>query len=700
VRSLNLRLLGIEAIARLKGVSAARATLKFVVVLLALLAPVSPVMTQSRLHASTNTITVNNLTDPTSTSGNGFCDLREAINNAQSSTDTTGGDCAVGAGNATIVFSVSGTITLTADLPYIVSNPLTVDGSGQTITIDGNNLYSWTNTAGPLTLNNLTIANCNPSGITNEGQLTVTDSTFSGNSAVYGGGIFNYAQLTVTNCTFSGNSATDGGEGGGIFNSLGSVGITDSIFSNNSAENGGGIFNGEGVLGVTTSTFSGNSASGSEGGGGIYNYDAQLTVARSTFSGNSATGSDGGGISDYDGDDTIVNSTFSGNSATDGGGIYSGAESLTIINSTFAGNSATDGGDIDSGASTLTVTNSIVANSSSGGNCAGAITNGGYNISNDSTCGFGTSTGGNGKTIGNGVNPLLATAGLQNNGGPTGTIGLQATSPAIDAIPIGQCPVIDQRGAPRPDPSGSSSYCDIGAFEYGDVLPTPTPTTTATPTKTATATATPSPTPTATATTTATATQTASATSTATATSTLTATATATPTATVTATASATPTTTATATPTKTATGTATPSPTPTAAATTTATATATATANATATATATPTPAPVTLKITPNALKFPKTPLGTRSKPKTVKVSNPRGNKKHPGIAVLIEAISDPGIFTETNGCPASLPAGSSCTIAVTFTPSAATEQTGTLTITDNANGNSQTVALSGTGK
>ncbi len=30
-----------------------------------------------------------------------------------------------------------------------------------------------------------------------------------------------------------------------------------------------------------------------------------------------------------------------------------------------------------------------------------------------------------------GVNPLLATAGLQNNGGPTQTVGLQAGSPAI-----------------------------------------------------------------------------------------------------------------------------------------------------------------------------------------------------------------------------------------------------------------------------
>jgi hypothetical protein len=91
---------------------------------------------------------------------------------------------------------------------------------------------------------------------------------------------------------------------------------------------------------------------------------------------------------------------------------------------------------------------------------------------------------------------------------------------------------------------------------------------------------------------------------------------------------------------------------------------------------------------------------VGTSSKRKTVKVSNPKGNKKHPGISVLIEMISDPGVFMQTNDCPASLSAGSSCTISVKFAPSVANKQTGTLTITDNANGGTQTVLLSGIGK
>jgi ASPM-SPD-2-Hydin domain-containing protein len=248
--------------------------------------------------------------------------------------------------------------------------------------------------------------------------------------------------------------------------------------------------------------------------------------------------------------------------------------------------------------------------------------------------------------------------------------------------------------------ASSDNWPDGSLMQGAFALPvSPTPTATATPTAT----------PTATSTATATATSTATATATST-TGTPTATATATKTATATATATSTggtPTATATATRTATATATATSTvgtPTATATATKTATATATATSTtgtATATPTATPTPVSVTLKIKPKSLKFPKTTVGTPSKPKTVKVSNPKGKKKHPGLPVLIEMISpDPGVFMQTNNCPASLAAGASCSISVTFTPSAATKQTGAVTITDNANGGMQSVPLSGTGK
>jgi hypothetical protein len=156
-------------------------------------------------------------------------------------------------------------------------------------------------------------------------------------------------------------------------------------------------------------------------------------------------------------------------------------------------------------------------------------------------------------------------------------------------------------------------------------------------------------------------------------------------------TATATPTTTATPTPTVISTIAA---PTPTA--------TATATATATPTVTATPTPAPVDVKlrIAPKVLDFRAIKIGTSSKPKTVRVFNPKGDNKHPGLPVVIEMISAPGVFAQTNDCPGILPAGAQCRVSVTFTPNAATRQTGTLTITDNAEGNLETMRLVGRGK
>ncbi|HXD90928.1 MAG TPA: right-handed parallel beta-helix repeat-containing protein, partial [Candidatus Binataceae bacterium] len=469
MRSLNFRVRSIRhrAFAWVRSSPAARASLKFIVVLLAVVLPISIVLTQSRLHAAANTITVNSLADSATTSGNGFCDLREAIDNAQSNTDTTGGDCAVGMGNATIYFGVSGTITLTSDLPSIGSTTLTVDGVGQTITIDGDSLYGWQNTVGPLTLNNLTIAHGSSSAITNEGHLTVTNVTFSDNSAGSGdgGAINNLANLTVTNCTFTGNSAPIG-EGGAIWN-LGTLGITNSLFSDNTAEDGGGIFNSESDnLGVTTSTFSGNTASGgTRGGGGIFNYDAPMTVTKSLFSGNSASALDGGGIGDFNGDDNIVNCTFSDNSAADGGGLYTAATSLTINNATFSGNSATSGGGIYSNAAaSLTLTNSIVADSTSGGDCGGTTTDGGYNIADDASCSF-TATG----SV-NSTDPMLDAIG--SNGGPTNTFALKADSPAVAAIPFSHdCPGTDQRLYIRPAPMNTGGKCDTGAFELGGTAP-------------------------------------------------------------------------------------------------------------------------------------------------------------------------------------------------------------------------------------
>jgi hypothetical protein len=67
-------------------------------------------------------------------------------------------------------------------------------------------------------------------------------------------------------------------------------------------------------------------------------------------------------------------------------------------------------------------------------------------------------------------------------------------------------------------------------------------------------------------------------------------------------------------------------------------------------------------------------------------------------GTATLnITSIAASANFSETDNCGSSLPAGSSCTITVTFVPLADGKLAGTLSITDNAPGSPQTVALNG---
>ena len=265
----------------------------------------------------------------------------------------------------------------------------------------------------------------------------------------------------------------------------------------------------------------------------------------------------------------------------------------------------------------------------------------------------------------------------------------------------------------------ATATATVTTTSTGTATPTATASATATKTATSTRTATQTATAVATSTATATATRTAkgTATSTATATPTATPTTRATPTVTATATATVTttsigtprPTATASATATRTATSTRTATQTATAVATSTATATATGTATRTATPTATATssksptptatPTPGTLKVKPKTLRFPKTTVGKTSEPKKVKVSNPNG-KNHQALPVVIEMISDPGVFTQTNDCPANLEPGTFCAISVRFKASADMKQTGTLKISDKAHGGIASVSLRGTGQ
>lgn len=79
-------------------------------------------------------------------------------------------------------------------------------------------------------------------GILNEGTLTLSSCTVSGNTAQggHGGGIANFGTLTLTaGCTVTGNSCYDGG---GIDN-FGTLTVDGSAITGNTAATGGGILN-------------------------------------------------------------------------------------------------------------------------------------------------------------------------------------------------------------------------------------------------------------------------------------------------------------------------------------------------------------------------------------------------------------------------------------------------------------------------
>lgn len=86
-------------------------------------------------------------------------------------------------------------------------------------------------------------------------------------------------------------------------------------------------------------------------------------------------------------------------------------------------------------------------------------------------------------------------------------------------------------------------------------------------------------------------------------------------------------------------------------------------------------------------------TPVGTTSAAQTVTLNNT-------GTASLsIASIVANGDYGQTNTCGNSVAAGASCTISVTFTPTALGTGTGAIAVTDNAAGSPQTVSLLGIG-
>ena len=202
---------------------------------LALLLGLLGSLSQSRAQAHTASIT--HITDCTTDE-----QLRTAIH------DASPGD--------TIRFACSGTIPIRG--PLYIFKPLTLDGTGQNVNLDGQDREQIIRALqgvrqGPFTLKNLTIARGLASrptsshiipggGLENvESAVIITGCTFIDNTAYSGGAISNEdGEMTIRSTGLIDNTAF---RGGGIDNDAGTVFIDHSFIINNTAKYGGGIFN-------------------------------------------------------------------------------------------------------------------------------------------------------------------------------------------------------------------------------------------------------------------------------------------------------------------------------------------------------------------------------------------------------------------------------------------------------------------------
>jgi uncharacterized repeat protein (TIGR01451 family) len=345
--------------------------------------------------------------------GDGLCTMREALNNANTDTDTTLGDCAAGDGED-IVNVPAGLYTLTiagtdedenASGDLDVLDDVAITGAGWlTTTISGNQLDRVLHIA--LTGTVVTLV-----------DLAITDglvtTTITNTLNQDGGGILNQSgSLTITRGLISQNLVTAfSGDGGGIANRDGTLTLIDSFVSSNEAkEHGGGIDSlaqtADATVILSNSQVVSNSSST---GGGIWNLadayrTAVVSATETLISGNQALGYFGSGGGIYNAiyivpgarafvvlDSSVVSNNYvesiSGNTYGDGGGIRShngsiGASqaAITLTNSIIADNVTFqgDGGGIavsNSGqqvATRLLIQNSTVSgNSTEQGNGGG-----------------------------------------------------------------------------------------------------------------------------------------------------------------------------------------------------------------------------------------------------------------------------------------------------------------------------------------
>jgi hypothetical protein len=397
---------------------------------------------------------------------------------------------AIAEGGGPFTFACDGPTTVVTEAEIVIDNDVTLDGEGN-LTVDGNDDHrvfsvaegvtaaldgfavtkgSASVTVDPSEATVAELSDMDGGGIRNDGTLTLSNCTVSGNRAQgQGGGILgDFGNLTLTNCTVSLNIAE--GAGGGIFN-RGTLTLLNSQVSRNVslAGLGGGITSIGGTVTLTGGWVRANVAGGGRrcedcGGGGIALLSTEARLMNCAVFGNDSVGSNtrfdggGGGIFLLSGTLAMSNCTISENSSMQGaGGLHDAYGNLTISFSTLSDNSPTEVGRIGGSA---TIVSTLIDGDCVASNDASPLSSLGYNIeSPGDTCGFDSAA--------DQANVTAEDLNLEGTSG-AGTNEPRPGSVAIDVIPAEDCVdadgeplTTDQRGEPRP----GGTMCDVGAFE-------------------------------------------------------------------------------------------------------------------------------------------------------------------------------------------------------------------------------------------
>lgn len=340
----------------------------------------------------------------------GLCSLREAITFANSNSDQSAisFDIPVNqqvAGTWTISLNDDLNIEQTATITGPGADKLTVRAAGE------NKTYAVFVIHAEASLSGLALSK-GSAGVVNQNSesVSLTNCKISENST----GIYSQGSIVMTGCIVSGST----GPGLVITSSESIATLTKSVLNSN----GYGVVNSS-TASATDCTFSNNTQNGFQNTG-------TANITNCTMSGNAQYGFLNVGA----GPATLINCTISGNST----GVLNTSTS-TMTNCTVTGNSST--GILNPG--TFTVNNSVIAGNTT-------------NLSENPI------SGANNISTGTAADAGLSPSGLQNNGGPTQTIALLASSPAINAGNDTLAPAKDQRGIARPQGMRS----DIGAYEF------------------------------------------------------------------------------------------------------------------------------------------------------------------------------------------------------------------------------------------